>query len=733
MEFLYLFKALNRRKWLIIGCVMAALVVAYLLTSNQKPEYKSVTQIATGFTTTDEVRLSDERYNGPQAEIKFNNVIENFNSTKVLSLLSYDLLLHDLIEKTPFKVLTPDEKQHEVFKKLSPQAAQQLLMVKLDQSQPLRKDVPEEKQLMEIIRLYDYDVETISKKLLVSRVPRTDYINLTFTSGNPELSAYALNTLVRKFENYYYQNKQQRSDTSIANLDSLVQQKKIDLDRRMAAKTAFMAERGIVDVTLEGSNALQQKGNIQNQLTQARGDREELTFKIQQLDQLIRSAKSANSTTANTSGSGDNLTYVSLKNQYNKLYREYVQKGSNDPDMYKQLTDLNNHMRQLEPSTSQAGTNTTGTTYLDDLVRQKINAEGQLRAANSKIATLQSMLNQNAGGLNSIASKSAGIEQFDREIQLATADYNKAKERLNMVQNVRNMGINSFTQTLVAQPALQPEPSHRALILALAGISAFILSALVVMLLAFLDSSIRTPSQFQQRTNLKLLGVVNNVKLNAGILEGVGTYGGDHKLRNDTFRELLRKVRYEIENSGKKIFLFTSTEPRQGKTTLIQALSYSLSLVKKKVLIIDTNFCNNDLTAAISAKPVLEKFHVNGRGFMLEDIKPLITKTSVEGVDMIGCEGGNYTPREILPQNHLLNYLPELTSLYDFIFLEGAPLNDYTDTKELIHFSDGIVAVFSSEASLSAIDKESIRFFKQNEKKFLGAILNKVQVDDLNM
>jgi hypothetical protein len=43
------------------------------------------------------------------------------------------------------------------------------------------------------------------------------------------------------------------------------------------------------------------------------------------------------------------------------------------------------------------------------------------------------------------------------------------------------------------------------------------------------------------------------------------------------------------------------------------------------------------------------------------------------------------------------------------------------------------VAVFSSEASLSAIDKESIRFFKQNDKKFLGAILNKVQVENLDM
>lgn len=728
MEFLHLFKTLLNRKWIIISSVVVALTAAFLFTRNQTRQYKSVAQIATGFTTKDEVTLTDERYNAPQAEIKFNNVIENFTSVKVLGLLSYDLLLHDLTEKTPFKELNEEERGHGVLKKLSPQAAVQLLKTKSGASQPLRKDVPEEKLLMDYFQLYGYDVEAIRNKLQVVRVPKTDYINLTFTSANPELSAYALNTLIRKFETYYYQSKQQRSDTSIANLDSLVQQKKTDLDQKTAAKTAFMAQRGIVDVTLEGSSALQQKGNLENQLTQARADREGYAYRVRELEQQIREARGRNSA---ATGSSDNLTYLNLKTQRRKLYSEYVNKGSNDAEMQRRIADLDNQIKSLEPGTNMARADNGG--LIDDLVRQKTNAEAELRAADSRIGAIQSLLNQTSGGLNSIATKTAGMEQFEREIQLATADYNKAKERLTNVQNARNIGINSFTQTLVAQPALRPEPTRRALIIALAGVSAFVLSSLTVILLAFIDSSIRTPSQFNKLTNLKLLGVVNHVKLNASLLEGVGVYGGDYKLRNDTFRELLRKVRYEIENSGKKIFLFTSTEPRQGKTTLIQALSYSLSLVKKRVLIIDTNFCNNDLTAAISAKPVLEKFHVNGRGFMLDDIKPLITKTSVEGVDVIGCEGGNYTPREILPKDHLLNYLQELTATYDFIFLEGAPLNDYTDTKELIHYSDGIVAVFSSEASLSATDKESIRFFKQHDKKFIGAILNKVQVDNLNM
>jgi hypothetical protein len=46
-----------------------------------------------------------------------------------------------------------------------------------------------------------------------------------------------------------------------------VRRKKEELDKRMAAKTAFMAQRGIVDVTVEGSSALQQEGSLKNQLT----------------------------------------------------------------------------------------------------------------------------------------------------------------------------------------------------------------------------------------------------------------------------------------------------------------------------------------------------------------------------------------------------------------------------------------------------------------------------------
>ena len=310
--------------------------------------------------------------------------------------------------------------------------------------------------------------------------------------------------------------------------------------------------------------------------------------------------------------------------------------------------------------------------------------------------------------------------------------HTSAKERLNLASNMEGIP-NNFKQTLYGQSAIEPEPSQRILIMGLSGLSAFLLSSVVFIFLAYIDQSIKTPSQFNRHTGLNLLGVVNLINMKRTNLKDQVTHiEEEHGKRDNPFRELLRKLRFEIERSNKRIILFTSTEPQQGKTTLVQALAFSLSLGKKKVIILDTNFCNNDLTALNNALPTLEQFSGNGQ---LDPAKfeSLITETGVENVDIIGCKGGDYTPSEILPKNHLLNYLPDILKKYDYVFMEGAPLNGFTDTKELVHYADGVIAIFSATIEVKQSDKESIKFLHELNGKFIGAVLNKVEESDISL
>ena len=51
-------------------------------------------------------------------------------------------------------------------------------------------------------------------------------------------------------------------------------------------------------------------------------------------------------------------------------------------------------------------------------------------------------------------------------------------------------------------------------------------------------------------------------------------------------------------------------------------------------------------------------------------------------------------------------------------------MNDYSDTKELIVFSEKIIPVFSALSVIKSVDKESIQYLKNLKGKLIGSVLN---------
>jgi Mrp family chromosome partitioning ATPase len=157
-------------------------------------------------------------------------------------------------------------------------------------------------------------------------------------------------------------------------------------------------------------------------------------------------------------------------------------------------------------------------------------------------------------------------------------------------------------------------------------------------------------------------------------------------------------------------------------------------MVNKKVLIIDSNFSNNSLTRNFKASGgPLEEFTVSGPVSDFKSFRYAINPTHIKSVDIIGCKGGNYTPDEILGKDNLLAHLNVLGQHYDYILLEGAALNDNSDTKELSRYADGILAIFATDSVINQLDKESIHFLLNEKQKFIGGILNKVDKENIDI
>jgi Mrp family chromosome partitioning ATPase/capsular polysaccharide biosynthesis protein len=437
--------------------------------------------------------------------------------------------------------------------------------------------------------------------------------------------------------------------------------------------------------------------------------------------------------------SSDNDEVIQLRTAMNSAYNDYLR--TNDQADYKKYNALKAKYQQKVLS-SRSGSVTAKDPVSEkiDLQSQKTDLEIDIQSSSSFISSLQSKINSLKGSVTSAASSTAAGESLKKDVDFANKEYLEAQQRYNAATDIGGASLVNFRVIVPGQPAISPEPSKRALIIALAAIAALLTTIGIIIFLTYLDTSIRTPTIFSKNVNLKMISLVNFMNLkNKSITDVISnkliaTDEAEHK-RNNIFRESIRKLRYEIETSGKKIFLFTSTKKGQGKTTLIQALAYSMSLSKKKVLIIDTNFCNNDLTVQLNAEPVLEKIvpYKSDNKALIEQVKVFSKDLGLGTVYAIGSEGGDYTPSEILPRENLLQHLQLLTTDFDYIFLEGPPLNDFSDSKELAQYVDGVIAVFSAQEVIKQIDKQSISFFKELNGKFTGSILNMVDLKNINV
>lgn len=734
MDIIYLFRVLLKRKWIIIGAAFLAAGLTFYLTRHEKKFYRSYSQFSTGFAVSDDIPMNNNNVSLFEAETKFNNVIVTMMSPSVTSLLSYKLILHDLENPTKvYRTLTNEEKQSPAYTSVNIEQAKKVFKDKLEIMTMLSPYKPEEKKLLEFIALYNYDSKSIAQNLNLYRVQRTDYIQVNYISQHPELSAFAVDNLFQQFLRYYRGVRSDRSQESIDTLKSLMEKKKEELD----IKNNALKEKGIyIDAGEAITGTMGTIGEMQLNLAIERNKLTNYEYDIKKIDQRL-----ANITTNTiTKPSVDNEEIILARKARNEAYKTWTDNQSTEAwTRYQKLDDDYKNKLKRYQSANDDNVISKPSQSKDDLLNQKADLQINIQATKKNIGQIQSEINRLQGDVNVTSSKSAEVQTLLKERDQANKDYLDVKQRYTDALDYGTSAINNFRQIVPALPAVEPEPSKRKMLVGMAGAGAAITIILIIVLLTYLDTSIKTPVIFNKAVGLKMISMVNFMNLKTKKLSEIisnkdGALDAADKNRNNIFRESLRKLRYEIENSGKKIFLFTSTKKGQGKTTLIQALSYSMSLSKKRILIIDTNFCNNDLTVQLDADPILEKItpHKNGQA-LLDEVKKVSKDVDGGLVYAIGSEGGDYTPSEILPKQNLLQHLHSLTEEFDYIFLEGPPLNDFSDSKELSQYVEGVIAVFSAADAVKQIDKQSISFFKELNGKFCGSILNMVDLKNVNV
>ncbi|MBL7872726.1 MAG: AAA family ATPase [Cyclobacteriaceae bacterium] len=742
MDIIYILKVLWQKKWWLLFIPIVSAIGAYFFSLTLVNQYRASAQIATGFTTNEAIRVSDERASPRDTELSFNNMLTSMNSGICSNLVSYRLILHDLDStEDSFRERSSDEKL-----RLTPEEEAisiETFKRKLNRLELLTLDDENASILLKALDVYGYGYQFVKGSLRTYRVPNTDFIQVEFISENPALSAFAVNAFCEEFLKYYRGQREEGSSISVTFFKQLVEQKKREMDEKAETLKTFKATNSFVNLNEEGSSSrILQISEFERQRDNYQSNIYGLNLSLDRFKKELENMEGGGSSPGQS-----NAKVLQLREQINRLNERYITSGSSNSTLLDSLNLLRNHLKNETSKISSGSSQGSGLTKNE--LSSKINdLQIEIAIEQSKLNSITTKLRNLQGSISGYVSKEAVVAGLASEVEVASKEYLEAVNRYNEANNKLLASTGTVRQLFKATAPASPVSNKRLLIIGGAGFASFFFCVFVFVLLEFLDNTLKTPEHFKRIVRIDLAAQlirINTQSLNFNTL---------FDSRNNTpeleiFKEFVRKLRFQIESTKSRIFLVTSCKKGEGKTFVTFTLAYVMSLVNKKVLIIDTNFKNNALTKWLTVKKgevkllerkqdyelkLLTKGDANGAFGKKPDEKSLndlVSPTNFTNIFLIGNSGGSESPDEILTGRDFNQLIDLFSTEYDYIFLEGASLNDYSDSKELIKYVEKVVPIFGADTSIGQLDSESIAFLKSLKGKLAGAILNKVELKNL--
>lgn len=201
--------------------------------------------------------------------------------------------------------------------------------------------------------------------------------------------------------------------------------------------------------------------------------------------------------------------------------------------------------------------------------------------------------------------------------------------------------------------------------------------------------------------------------------------------RRDPISEAFRILRSNIEyvkdsDKGSNVFLLTSLLEGSGKSFITANLSVSLSMVGKKVVVVDCDLrkCTTTKQFSSTRNTGLTEY-LSGQ---VKDMDAILTKDAIAaGVDAVFSGAMPPNPSELLSDARFGTLVEYLRTKYDYIFLDSIPAGILADASIIKKYADATIFIIRS----GIIDKRMLpdieKIYREGQFPKMSVILNDVE------
>jgi capsular exopolysaccharide synthesis family protein len=244
-----------------------------------------------------------------------------------------------------------------------------------------------------------------------------------------------------------------------------------------------------------------------------------------------------------------------------------------------------------------------------------------------------------------------------------------------------------------------------------------------------LDDRFRSPDEMQDQLSLPLLTVIGQIVAPSEHgLDAIAVHHSPTAVETEPFRTLRTSVLLG-QDSPPKIAI-TSTEPGDGKTTIISNLAASLAQAGRRVIAIDADMRKPGLSKLMQMRGL------DGLSNILDSDQPidaivndLIVPSGMPGLDFIPCGIKPPDPSELLARAKFSELLAWAERHYDNVLIDCPPVLVASDTIIVSRQVEGVILVVQPQKNPRRLVTQATDTLRKFDAPLLGLVANRIQED----
>lgn len=410
----------------------------------------------------------------------------------------------------------------------------------------------------------------------------------------------------------------------------------------------------------------------------------------------------------------ENLTLQKLKDRMLTLRTDCTELQSRYFEQHPKLSECRDKLALVEKD------------FQRELGNLVMGTEAELREAVEKERNLHVLFTEARTEAFEVEKKKLELGRLQQESDSAKRQYESVFKRLKDIELSGLLRTSNVRVLDAARPSMgpiRPNVPQTTLFGVIAGLVAAIGLALM---LEFLDSSVTSQSEIEERLGLTFLGFVPSIPPTESSTKDLHI----HREPKSHIAECTRAVRTNLlfmsPDKPIKRMLVTSSGPQEGKSTTAINLAIAMAQSGQKVLLIDTDMRRPRLHKAFGVpNDVGVSSLVVGEGKLDEAIKT----TEVPGVYLLPCGPVPPNPAELLHTRAFGELLETLDGMFDRVLLDSPPVGAVADAVVLATQVNGVVMVLKAGVTNRDVAKRTLRALQDVKATMLGAVLNDVNLE----